>query len=77
MRIIPSITLNVDGAYFPSGVVVDVDDELAQNAIDLGIATVATEEAADETAEEAADETVEEATLTPPETATTRAKRKR
>lgn len=77
MRIIPSITLNVDGAYFPSGVVVDVDDELAQNAIDLGIATVATEEAADETVDEAADETVEEATLTPPETATTRAKRKR
>ena len=84
MRITPSITLNVDGAYFPSGVPVDVDDDIAENAISLGLAALtideveaATVEPPEETQADDAIE-VEAATVEPPETATvTRAKRKR
>ncbi len=78
MRITPSITLNVDGAYFPSGVPVDVDDDIAENAISLGLAALTIDEVeAEETQADDAIE-VEAATVEPPETATvTRAKRKR
>ena len=78
MRIIPSITLNVDGAYYPSGIAVDVDDEIAENAISLGLAAPV-EAATVEPPETQADAIeVEAATVEPPETATaTRAKRKR
>lgn len=66
MRITPSITLNVDGAYFPSGIPADVDDEIAKNAISLGLAALTI------------DNEPEVATIDAPETATTtRAKRKR
>ena len=64
MRITPFITLNVNGAYFPSGVPIDVDDEIAENAISLGLASLTID-------------VTEAATVDPPETATTRAKRKR
>lgn len=83
MRIIPSITLNVDGVYFPSGIPVEVDDDIAENAISLGLAAPTTDEVETATVEPPeetqADDAieVETATLTPPETATTRAKRKR
>lgn len=79
MRIIPSITLNVDGAYYPSGIAVDIDHEIAENAINLGLAVVAPEPEPDVdavTPEPKPD--VEEAVIEAPETATTtRAKRKR
>ena len=84
MRIIPSITLNVEGAYFPSGIPVEVDDDIAENAISLGLAAPTTDEVETATVEPPeetqADDAieVETATVEPPETATaTRAKRKR
>ena len=79
MRIIPSITLNVDGSYYPSGIAVDVDDEIAENAISLGLAVVAPEPEPDVDAVTPEPEPdVEEAVIEAPEAATTtRAKRKR
>lgn len=83
MRITPSIQLNVDGAYFPSGIPVEVDDDIAENAISLGLAALAADEvetATIEPPETQADDAIEAGTATvePPETATaTRAKRKR
>lgn len=77
MRIIPSITLNVEGAYFPSGVAVEVSDEIAQNAISLGLAAVAPEPEIEAEPETAPEPEVEAAIVEAPETATTtRAKRK-
>jgi hypothetical protein len=84
MTPLASIQLNVDGAYFPSGIPVEVDDDIAENAISLGLAALTIDEAEAATIEPPeetqADDAieVETATVEPPETATaTRAKRKR